>query len=138
MLETFTTDFEAAGGYSPSNLNGQNLWQVPQGSASITNSLAFSGVQSVALAPSLPPTIVTQSFAQLLGQDVIFADFFACPAASTRLDLTTVVNAESSRVAFIKIGPSGEVYVAQPISPGAGACFASFPEMGRTASTTHR
>jgi hypothetical protein len=116
----YTTDFEAAGGYSPGNLNGQNFWQVPQGTASITNGLTFSGTQSVMLAPGSPPPIVTQSFAELVGQNVIFADFFACPVASTHLDLTTLMDTESSRVAFIKIGPSGEVYAFDGNGVGGG------------------
>jgi hypothetical protein len=105
-----TTDFETSGGYTVGNLHGQNFWQVTQGSAAITTAFAFSGAQSVLLSPNSPPSTIKQTFAQLVGQDVIFVDFYARPVVSVHLDVTTLIDAEASRVAFVKVGITGEVY----------------------------
>lgn len=109
VVVPYLTDFEAAGGYTVGSLHGQNFWQVTQGSAAITTALAFSGTQSVVLSPNVPPSTIKQTFAQLVGQNVIFVDFYASPVANPQLDVTTLIDAEASRAAFVKIGPSGEV-----------------------------
>lgn len=55
----YRTDFEASEGYTLGSINGQVNWSVPQGSAQVVNTSAFSGTQSVALSASIPVAQLT-------------------------------------------------------------------------------
>jgi hypothetical protein len=127
---TFQTSFESADSYSLASLDSQNGWQVTQGAASVTSSVAFTGSRSVALAASTTPAIIARSFTQFSGQPVIFVDFFARPTAGSTIGNSTLFDAESSRAGFLQVGSAGEVYAFDGDGSGSG----SWVGTGRTLS----
>ncbi|HTQ30410.1 MAG TPA: hypothetical protein VMI53_04310, partial [Opitutaceae bacterium] len=116
----FSTDFESPEGFSIGSIQGQNGWEVIQGSASIGTASAFSGTQSLSLDATSPPSIVVQSFAQLAGQNIIFVDFYSRPSASTDSSLTTLFDLGASQANFVKVGSTGEVYAFNGDGTGGG------------------
>jgi hypothetical protein len=106
----YTADFETAESYAAGTLHGQNGWQVTQGSAAVISTAAFSGTQSVILSPNSLPTVITQSFSQFANQNVLFVDFYSKPTANTDVTLGTIVDADSARTGFVRVGANGQVY----------------------------
>jgi alpha-tubulin suppressor-like RCC1 family protein len=105
----YLADYEAAEGYTLGLLAGQLGWQVTQGTATVTSESAYSGVHSVVLTPGTPPANVTQAFAPLAGQGIVFVDFFAQPVADADLGMATSFNAEGSRFAMANSGTNGQL-----------------------------
>ncbi|HVS54523.1 MAG TPA: hypothetical protein VHD62_19360 [Opitutaceae bacterium] len=118
-------DFETAESFSTGSLHNQNGWQVTQGTASIITSLHFSGSQAVSLPAATPPATISQSFAQLVDENVIFVDFYVIPVADTSLSDTTLIDVGSSRAGFVKVGAAGEVYAFDGDGSGGGTWVAT-------------
>jgi hypothetical protein len=106
----YTADFETAESFTTGSLHGQNGWSVALGSASVGTSAYFSGSQGVTLTASSPPAFIAQEFDELMGEDVIFVDFYVKPVAGSNPGDTTVAVAESSEMKFINVDGDGEVY----------------------------
>jgi len=106
----YLVDFEAAEGYALGSLAGQLGWRVNQGGATVTGDAFFSGSRSVALLPGAPLATITQAFAPLAGQGVVYVDFFAQPVADADLSAATTFNAEGSRFALVRNGTNGELH----------------------------
>jgi len=121
----YTADFETTEGYSVGSLQGQNGWQVPQGTANVVNSDASSGTQSVSLLASAPPTIVTQSFSQFADPQILFVDFYAKPTANADVSLGTIIDAGTSRAGFATVGASGTIFAFDGDGAGGGAWVAT-------------
>jgi hypothetical protein len=121
----YTTDFETVDGYATGNLQDQNGWQVPQGIATVVSSGAYSGSQSILLAASTPPTVVTQSFDQFSGQQIVYIDFFAKPTANGDVSAGTIFDAGTSRAGFASVDSSGVVYAFDGNGTGSGTWVAT-------------
>ena len=96
----YVADFEAASGYVLGSLNGQLGWTVSQGSAVITDQIAYSGARSVTLQPGTVAQ-VEQAFGQLAGQSIVFADFYTKPQVETDVTAATLFDAGSARLGFV-------------------------------------
>lgn len=125
QVVTYTTDFESSEGYTLGSLQGQNTWQVPQGAANVVNTAAFSGTQSVSLLASTPPTVVSQSFSQFTGQQIIFVDFYAKPTANADVTQGTIIDAGTSRAGFATVASSGTIYAFDGDGTGGGSWVAT-------------
>jgi hypothetical protein len=97
----YWTDFESSQGYSTGSVNGQQGWVVIQGDAEVTSSSAYSGTQSVLLMPRSPVTQLANTFASVAGQNVVYVDFFAEPAADSSVASSTLINPGSAEVGFL-------------------------------------
>lgn len=106
----YTVDFETGESFTTGSLHSQHGWSVDLGSASVGTTEHFSGSQSVTLTASSPPAIISQSFDELMGEDVIFVDFYVKPVAGSDPQDTTVSVVESSEMKFINVDGDGEVY----------------------------
>ena len=103
----YATDFEAAKGYAPGSLDGQQGWTVTQGAASVTNQDATSGSQSIVLAPGATPARIVRTFPALAAvEDIVFVDFYAKPVAEADLAAATTFAAGGARFAFLLSGNS--------------------------------
>ncbi len=113
-------DFESPESYTTGSLHGQQGWAVTAGSADVTSTAAYSGSRSVMLNSGATAAHITQSFAQLASQPVIFTELYARPVADADPTLATTFDAESSRVAFVKSGTLGELYAFDGNGSGGG------------------
>ena len=116
----YTADFESAEGYVAASLDGQLGWQVASGSAAIVEGSAYSGSRWVAIAPSTTLAQVTQTFAPLTGEPVIFVELFARPVADADLGLATTFDIDSARFALRKEAEGGRLHVLTGDGVGAG------------------
>jgi len=97
----YTAGFEASEGYTLGSLNQQLGWSVPQGAATVTSQDAFSGTQSVVLQPGTTPAQVVQTFSPTTGENIVYVDFYAKPAAETDITKSTLFDVGSARFAFL-------------------------------------
>jgi len=105
----YTADFEVAEGYTATSLNNQLGWLVPTGSAAISPTGAMHGTQSVTLNAQSPACEVDQEFGSLPpNPTIVYADLFAKPVAGVDYVTSTLLDVDSARVAFVKIGSIGQ------------------------------
>jgi hypothetical protein len=116
----YTTDFEASEGYTVSSLAGQRGWTVAQGAAAVTGQDSVSGLQSVIAESSSPPAQLSRSFNRSAGQTVIFVDFFAKPVADVHVEVASLFESESARMAFVADGAKGVIQVFDGNGTGGG------------------
>jgi hypothetical protein len=135
----YTTDFESSGGYSTGTLHGQDSWQVPQGTANVVNSGAFSGSQCVVLGASTPASDITRAFSVFSGQQFVFVDFYAMPTGASVADNGTIIDVGSSRVGLVVSGLTGTFYAYSGSGAGGGswAATAATVPVNSTGQTTN-
>jgi hypothetical protein len=105
----YRSDFESGEGYVAGSLANQQGWKVIQGEVSVVTAPAFSGAQSVDLAASASRSEVSQQFAPLIGQPIVYVDFFARPVAEADVAASTTFGLESAQFALVRGGGAGEL-----------------------------
>lgn len=116
----YVTDFESGEGYSVGPLGGQGGWTV-SGSATISATEHYAGARAVLLAPGSPATRISHLFPSNSGQSVIYVDLFAKLSAGASPDSSSEVQLEGARLALVRAGVEGELYVFEGNGAGSGA-----------------
>src|SRR5258708_541090 len=116
----YTTDFESAQGYTLGALAAQDGWQVPKGTATVTNAAAFSGTFSVGLLPDTGTAQITHAFAAFAGATVTYIDFYARLSAANVLDNSSLLAAEGSQVGLVRLDAAGHILVFSGDGNGGG------------------
>jgi chitodextrinase len=117
----YTTDFEASEGYTLGSVNGQLGWAVTNGTATVVDSTAASGTQSVALQAGLAAAQVNQEFGSgPSNPPIVFVDFMARPVSGADPSTSTMFDVDAARVAFVQNGAIGQMQVLNGDGAGAG------------------
>jgi hypothetical protein len=106
---SYTTNLEASEGYTLGSLDQQLGWSVTQGAASVTSQEAFSGSQSVVLAPGATPAQIAHTFSAVSGESIVYVDFYAKPVAEADVTTATTFNIGGARFAFMLNGIQGNL-----------------------------
>ena len=121
----YTVDFESGDGFTVGSLDGQFGWKVGAGAASVINSDAANGSQSVQLTPGTPPTVIEQIFAPGSNETIEFFDFFAKPVANPTPGLSSTFTVEQSEFAFLLSNGQGVLDVFSGNGSGGGTWTAT-------------
>ena len=121
----YVTDFEVSSGISVGTLDLQDGWQVPHGTAIVGSSSVFSGIASVELLPSSPPTKILRSFAPATGFDVYYLDLWARPVASLNPEDASLIEPEGARVSVLRVDSAGRVMAWDSNEAGVGTWIAT-------------
>jgi hypothetical protein len=116
----YATDFEAASSYSLGNLAAQDGWAVPQGSAVITNGLAYAGTFSVGLQPDSIPAKISHAFAQFSGGTITYVDFWLRPTVTPLQADSTTITAAGSIFSLVRLDSAGHLIVFDGDGSGGG------------------
>jgi hypothetical protein len=109
----YSTDFEAAEGYTLGALSGQQGWVVYNNPADVTATDFYSGAQSVVLPAGTPPSFVVTTLPtpSSASEPIVFCDFYAKLAAAQDLDSAVAFMTDSAWAVLKKVGDRGEIYV---------------------------
>jgi len=124
----YTTDFEFSGGYALGPINGQLGWSVTQGDVEVVGTGAYSGAQCVSLNPSTPVAQLANQFAPTTGQNPVYIDFFAKPAADPSVASSTIINAGGAQIGFLLGGAGAVVQVFNGNGSGGGSWITPTPD----------
>jgi phage tail tube protein FII len=120
-IPPYFTGFEPAQGFSLGDLNGQQGWQVTQGTANVTDTLSVSpGSQSVAFSSGSNPVSIVHLFGQQSGANITYVELFARPVVSSLQEQSTVAKIESSELGFFRLGAGGIVFAFDGDGSGSG------------------
>lgn len=111
VIPPYTTGFETGNSIVLGDLNSQDGWQVTQGTASVVNTTASTGLASVELEPNSTPVLVAHVFGAEAGATITYVDFFSRPSISENTGQSTAIDAEGSGIELIRLDATGHVLV---------------------------
>ncbi len=125
----YSVDFESNQGFLQGPLDGQDGWSELTGLSRIESSVVYSGLNSVTIEASTPRSSVRQSFAELIGEDVVYLDFFLRPVAETDPPVETLVDVGFTKLRFVKEGSLGRLEFLDGDGLGGGSWISSNQEI---------
>lgn len=118
--------FESSEGFT----SGQDIskvpgWSVSGGQALVTDQDARSGTQSLQIVANATVTYSVPAMAWPSTDKVAWVDFWIKPQADASAEPATTLNADGSRLAFVRNGSQGMVYAYSADGNGGGASTSS-------------